>query len=277
MQFDIEKTLHSLCRTRDRAEVIQHTLSELNIPYRVEDYPGLGKRNLIVDWGYNSSEYKHVYGAHYDAVDCPGANDNGAALLVLVQLALRLNAAGAKLPVSIVFWDAEEPGHHFSKNGIFSPGSYLFAKELEYAENQPDLVYVLDVVGFGDRLVYNAPYAPRTDHMVDALKEVYPELEEISTPPSDEHLMQRAGIDAILLSVLPEDEIWGFKTTWGFLHTDFDNEDTVDPDTIPWLAEILYNTCLPLMGRAPQIVESKSPSDEERRRDALDKLLDYLE
>lgn len=78
--------------------------------------------------------------AHYDAVPGSfGANDNAAALCILIELAGEVKRR--KLPVRFAFFDGEENGH---------AGSRLYAARLEKASLTG--VINLDVCGFGDTI-----------------------------------------------------------------------------------------------------------------------------
>lgn len=269
---DIRNTLQNLAEADDRGDFIRSLLTERGVPFRDQRFPRHGKTNILVDFGHPPEAWRHVYGAHYDAVSgSPGANDNGAACLSLVHLAARIHASGETPPLCIVFFDGEEPENRYDETGAYCPGSYLFAEELMFCAGQPELAVVLDVTGFGDTLLWDGPGDKETP-MTEAVRRVVPDVIDEWTPTSDERLMADAGMYAILLTVIPSEEIDGPRTTWSTLHSLEDNADTVDPENIPWISGILWCLSRPLTGLPAPLAESKAPSDAEARQNALDAL-----
>jgi len=169
--------------------------------------------NFLVPFGRQRGHL--VLGAHYDAVpEAPGANDNGAAVVQLLESASRLHAtsvAGAPEPdVTFCFWDHEE---------LF--GSPFMGSKL-YLENQawalPARAVVYDVTGVGEFFVSGCD---ETGLLLD--------LPSRSTPPSDNVVLVQAGIPTTLICALPSHEMQdSCPATWKTLHTPMDTADCVD-------------------------------------------------
>ena len=163
-----------------------------------------------------------VIGAHYDAVPgVPGANDNGAAVIQLIEAAIQLQDSGKEPDVMFVFFDHEE---------VFGGkvmGSKVFCEQHE--ANLPIQAVVYDVTGIGDTFFVSG--FDYTDILWD-----YPTRR---TPPSDNFNLKKAGVDTALVCALPEDQFYDrYPTTWEALHTKDDNMDLIDEDTLHAGAEL---------------------------------------
>lgn len=169
--------------------------------------------NFLVCFGQDGGHL--VLGAHYDAVPgSPGANDNAAAVVQLLSAATRLQEAIATgLPepdVTFCFWDHEE------LFGSTVMGSRIFAED--HAGALPAKAVVFDVSGIGD--LY------RSGADATGLVEGLPSR---PTPPSDNLMLDRAGIAAALVCALPPQELRApMPTTWRSLHTPGDTPDRVE-------------------------------------------------
>ncbi len=173
--------------------------------------------NFMVTFGRKGGHL--VLGAHYDAVpDSPGANDNAAAVVQLLSAATRLQAAvveGQPEPdVTFCFWDHEE---------LFgSPvmGSRIFVQERACA--LPAKAVVFDVSGIGD--LYRSGADPTG---------LVEELPSRWTPPSDNQVLNSAGIPSVLICALPAREFPVFApATWDTLHSPGDTPDRVEDATL---------------------------------------------
>jgi hypothetical protein len=169
--------------------------------------------NFLVRFGQEGGHL--VLGAHYDAVPgSPGANDNAAAVVQLLSAATRLQeaiAAGLPEPdVTFCFWDHEE------LFGSTVMGSRIFVED--HAGALPAKAVVFDVSGIGD--LY------RSGSDATGLVE---ELPSRPTPPSDNLMLDRAGIPAALVCALPPHELQApMPPTWSTLHTSGDSPDLVE-------------------------------------------------
>jgi len=81
-----------------------------------------------------------VIGAHYDSVPgCPGADDNGTGIAVLLELARALQAFPARAPVRLVAFDLEEYG---------LVGSRAYAQYLQGRGEPLGLMLSLEMLGY---------------------------------------------------------------------------------------------------------------------------------
>lgn len=223
--------LTEICDSPNRRAAIADVLSRHGVAYQYACYAG-GTVNIEIRFGDGNPEY--VYGAHYDVwPGCPGANDNGASVVCLIQLAIRLSKVGFSGPLMIVLFDKEEPCFRNQSQG----GSYQLGEKLAARGVQPSMFVVLDVIGYGDTLFYAEG---SSDEMADRIAGISPGLRCRQTPGSDDVLLGKAGIDSVLLCVLPEYEIDSYyPETWSFLHTKDDNTDTVKAESVEWVGQIL--------------------------------------
>lgn len=141
-----------------------------------------------------------LFCAHYDAVPGSyGANDNAAAICILIRLAKELKMRN--IPARFAFFDGEETGH---------TGSKLYVSGVN-----PDMitgVINLDLCGYGDTIaIYGkgnekkAALAPFCEK--NFLKKHNGQLVKY-LPPSDEISFSQSGIPALSLAVVPA---WDIK------------------------------------------------------------------
>lgn len=196
--------------------------------------------------------------AHYDRVaGSPGANDNGASVLALVDY-LRRPRRGAALRV--VFTDGEELGPHPVPSRQGSYGLATLWGPL------PGLFpVVLDMTGIGDTLVLG--------HLAEQLiRQVRPEpvptaaddyarlrlkarrwlaacgagdTVEVDTPFSDDLGLFLAGLPAVQISLLPRKEALAYRRggvlppAWQTMHSPDDGLETLWPASRTLMAQVL--------------------------------------
>lgn len=128
-----------------RRTAMEQALRETHLPYTVQRAKPDSKRlhmaeNFLVKTGEQDKPCVLLC-AHYDAVPgSAGANDNAAAVCILLELAHALAARGETF--EFAFFDAEEDGR---------AGSKLYVKELE--RGSVTGVINLDLCGYGDTVV----------------------------------------------------------------------------------------------------------------------------
>lgn len=244
------ETLLDLCATSSRCDYICDYLDRAGVSYKRMSYP-TGPVNIVVSFG-DEWNWKNVYGAHYDVVDgAPGANDNGAAVVELLELCVKLTREGYSGPVAIVFFDLEEPG-----NRLFGTeaGSFEFGDELSRRGCRPELFVVLDVSGTGNLLYYDK--SGDRDMAAQVSDVVGYALPSRYTPGSDDLHLGRSGIDSVLLCTLPEDEFQrGSPDTWCVLHTKDDSPEKIDIETIQYVSDVLYALSCRAAGRKAPTVD----------------------
>ena len=182
--------------------------------------------NFIIPFGDcrtpQNAKYLSV-GAHYDAVPhCPGANDNGAAVVQLLLAAKALDNKSLEPNVEFVFFDHEE---HYGSTYM---GSKLYVKlKAEESRPLPDRALVWDVSGIGDVFYYSG------NGVHDDGSGLCQDLPFRHTPPSDNLNLERVGIPTTLICALPENEFSaGHPDTWSTLHSMEDSPEKVWESTL---------------------------------------------
>lgn len=138
--------LERLCQKDSdlRRQALVQVLEQEGLSFQIqEEDPSLQNPRGIVNYLLSSSggEPGLLFCAHYDAVPGSfGANDNGAALCILIQLAKTFQEEG--IPAGFAFFDGEEQGN---------TGSRLYADSCSRESHTG--VINLDVCGYGDSLV----------------------------------------------------------------------------------------------------------------------------
>lgn len=149
---------------------IINTLDEIGVDYEVDFHKKEHLTNIVVKLNQVNKEDKVVVlGAHYDVVhNSTGLNDNGAAVVMLLEYIKYYIAKGYTTPLEIVFFDREETG---------MVGSDVYARS-----NVDRVKYALifDIIAYGDRLVYGPAFDAELDdllnrnHHVERLNQVLP-------------------------------------------------------------------------------------------------------
>ncbi len=111
--------------------------------YQVENTTSI---NLEVEIrGRKLAEEIVVVGAHYDTVqNCPGANDNGSGLAVLLELARHLADSRPERTIRLVAFANEEPPFFLSK----SMGSNHYARQARAGQENITAMLSLETMGF---------------------------------------------------------------------------------------------------------------------------------
>ncbi|MFP3089057.1 M28 family metallopeptidase [Treponema sp. TIM-1] len=172
---------------------------------------------------FQASSVPIVLVAHYDrAADSPGANDNSAAVFLLIETAMKLWQKKGKNWL-IIFTDKEELTQD---EGIKSQGSYTLAMGLRQAGLGRGRFFIFDACGTGDTLIISttADHLMKNEKGLGIIKtrqavqqlrnlalETTRELQMdkvllLPTPFSDDAGFLRAGIPAQTITVLPGKE-----------------------------------------------------------------------
>jgi Zn-dependent M28 family amino/carboxypeptidase len=188
----------------EREAAVAAYLQARGIPFarhRFATFEGRGE-NFSVDLGHGARVLLLI--AHHDAVPgSPGANDNAAAVGILLHLIGRL-AVPAGLTVRLLFTAAEERG-------------YLGARAYAAREPLPELVGVLslELCGIGDSLalwdtVGETPFLTRVAVALEATgrrrDEDYHVVGRIPVFGSDHRAFAPRGVPAYGLTVVPTSE-----------------------------------------------------------------------
>ncbi|MCL2600460.1 MAG: M28 family metallopeptidase [Treponema sp.] len=170
-----------------------------------------------------------VLTAHYDRVDgSPGANDNSAAVFMLIKAALRLRELGAGKWI-IIFTDKEEL---LSGEGIQEQGSYSLAIKLCQLGLENARVFNFDACGTGETFVFSStadylleknikPSLRKTSLRMKALREMVfdaarnshiSHVLSVPTPFSDDAGFLQGGIPSQTVTILPSAEVAPFAS-----------------------------------------------------------------
>jgi Zn-dependent M28 family amino/carboxypeptidase len=111
---------------------------------RMQAFQHLGRvhHNLILDLPGEEERPFILVGAHFDAVPgSPGADDNGSALAVLLELARVFSVDPARHPLRLAAFDLEECEQR---------GSRAYANEIKARGERPKLMVSLEMLGYRD-------------------------------------------------------------------------------------------------------------------------------
>lgn len=145
--------LGAIARERDpyrspggHSEVKHYILGELakNGAVKAHEFEHMGRahQNLVLDLPGEQNRGFLLVGAHYDAVPgSPGADDNGTAVAVLLELARAFGEAPPRRPVRLVAFDLEETDRL---------GSRAYARDLRQEAEPVALMIALEMLGYRD-------------------------------------------------------------------------------------------------------------------------------
>jgi aminopeptidase YwaD len=125
---------------------------------RAHHFEHLGRvhQNVTLDLPGRDDLPLILVGAHFDAVPgSPGADDNGSAITVLLELARAFSAAPARHPLRLVAFDLEECERQ---------GSRAYAHELNRRGERLRLMISLEMLGYRDRRPGSQKYPPGLRH-----------------------------------------------------------------------------------------------------------------
>ena len=135
-------------KLRRAADYIRSVFEDAGLAVAEQGYEFEGEpvANLIATLpGAAPSNSYYLVGAHYDTVPgTPGADDNGSAVAVLLELGKRLARNPPKVPVRLVAFTLEEPPAFRSGK----QGSRIFVKSLEKTGEEVLGAIVLEMVGY---------------------------------------------------------------------------------------------------------------------------------
>jgi hypothetical protein len=220
-----------LAPAADRYGILGELLEELEFGYSSIILGGSDGRKLrhffVVPHRGQSSppgEYPVIaLVAHYDRVEgSPGANDNSAAVFILLEAAIKMRDEGLRNWL-IIFTDKEEL---IAGEGLRDQGAYGLAKSLRKTSLRDCRFYIFDACGCGDTLIISTmadhllrnetgPAAARKRQIVKALRDgalktarnlVMEKALLVPTPFSDDAGFLRAGLAAQTITVLPSEE-----------------------------------------------------------------------
>lgn len=221
---------------------VAKALSDAGAPPFEQSVPVDGGANLVARLGH-ASERAILVGAHYDHIGpgYPGADDNAAAVAILVEVARALIASPQPVgsrEVLLVAFDAEEPPFFLTEQ----MGSEHFARSPAVPIEHIDLAIILDLVGHA----VGPPSAPpAVRESVFVLGDVMlplpaeagvvprPMSLQLLPPLSDYHAFQTRGVPSLFVT----------NGRWRHYHEPTDTEDRLDYDkmaaTARWLEQLV--------------------------------------
>ena len=132
----------------NRALFIQNYLKKYGIKAPI--MPIDGKNHIYVTFPlnqYNPAFKIKTVIAHYDRVpDSPGANDNSAAVFMMMEWAVRLKKIAGFHNIRMIFTDGEELG----SSGVNQQGAFALAALFKKLGITNDDIFVLDCMGRGN-------------------------------------------------------------------------------------------------------------------------------
>ncbi|MDR1507073.1 MAG: Zn-dependent exopeptidase M28 [Treponema sp.] len=169
-----------------------------------------------------------IFAAHYDRAEgSPGANDNSAAVFMLLETALRIKESAGAVSggAGIIFTDKEElkTGEALEEQGSYALALYL--KE----RGQDTNVFIFDACGSGDTLIVSTTAETllrrrgggaallwqtgklRTKALEAARAARIERVLLLATPFSDDAGFLKAGLGAQTITVLPASEAAAFS------------------------------------------------------------------
>ena len=223
-----------------RYEAFKKFMSKLKNRYFYERYlpfaitythNKLNENIVVYANGFDQSRPTRVLMAHYDVNTesslHDNANDNGASIVILLEY-LEESIFPSDKNILVVFTDGEEFGGHGAKS---------FAKQVAQGlHGKVEWVLNLDVVGIGNMLVFEDIKGKLRTKIENTLTE---DIGFIQMPINDAMFLRNGGVDAICMSVIP-DEYWDSTKNklskhpkfWSFLHTQNDKWDTISTEAM---------------------------------------------
>lgn len=189
-----------------RRQALEEVLNEEGLSYmRQEEEPSVKVPGGIVNYLLNPWNEKAslLFCAHYDSVPGSfGANDNAAALCILIDLAKKLSSEN--FPARFAFFDGEESGN---------AGSRFYVSQMD--RKAITGVVNLDVCGYGDTIaVYDRGYKRKpsvSNFCKRKVLEAHNGLLVKYLPKSDEASFSGTAIPAVSIASLPRWDIQYLK------------------------------------------------------------------
>jgi len=133
-------------------QYISDKIKQLGYNYTYQDYKLPDNRNCRTIHAYyaGTSQHEIILAAHIDTVpECPGANDDGSGVAVLLELARIVRGHHVPVGIHFIFLGAEEMISGYDEGRFYSSAQYI-----EYQKNLGldflNGVIILDKVGVGE-------------------------------------------------------------------------------------------------------------------------------
>lgn len=212
-----------------------------------KDKPSKNVRGLLT--GTKRPEEKVLVVAHRDSAGVPGADDNASGTAVMMEVARVLSKRKPERTVEFVSLGAEE--------GIGSMGSLAYVRMHKEELDRILCVINIDGVGFGHLwVVEGGRWLDRevktTKWLNQLITEVAKKLGYVVYPgycsygSSDEGRFIDAGVDAA----------WLWRPALPYFHTEKDTPDTIDPNVLKVVADIVAVAVWELANEEKSVLES---------------------
>ena len=227
----------------NRLNFIQNFLKQNDVETAV--IPLEGKKHIYVKFPQN--QYNPLFNiktvvAHYDRFEnSPGANDNSAAVYMLMLWAVKLSKQSDFHNVRLIFTDGEEA----CPDGVTSQGAFAIASLFKKLDIKDD-IFVFDCMGCGDVPVLCENKIPQKagKAFIKKLTALENKAQRIIRTAgngkwfclpcnySDNASFIAQGIPAVAITILPSNEVSDvlknqIPKTWKNLHTQNDNIDNL--------------------------------------------------
>ncbi|SNS30497.1 aminopeptidase YwaD [Anaerovirgula multivorans] len=203
--------------------------------------------------GNNKKAQTIIIGAHYDSVDCPGANDNASGTATMLEIARVLSKEKLAYNIKFIAFGAEEVGLN---------GSYEYVESLTDEELDDILAMInMDMVGVGNGI--GVMTATNRESFVADLAEVYIQefdfqYERSISTASDHAPFDYVGIPVVFLNYGPDP----------YYHTDEDSLDKISKENLYNMGSLVTTMTYDLAKAPSKKVEkelkSKVPKSELR-------------
>ncbi|WP_192929760.1 M28 family metallopeptidase [Alkaliphilus serpentinus] len=193
--------------------------------------------NNIIGMKESSKETDKVLiiGAHYDSVNCPGANDNASGVGGLLEIATVLKGVDLPFDIQYIAFGSEEVGLIGSRNNVTT-------NHLKSSSNVIGMIN-LDMIGMGEYLVVLRENSLSDDFLSNIAYKAALDLDikvvaEFSGR-SDHSPYENQGIPVVFLAYWPFDPL--------YYHTERDTLETVDPQLVKNTVEVVLKTITTLV------------------------------
>lgn len=176
-----------------------------------------------------------IIGAHYDSVDCPGANDNASGVGGLMELAYVLKDYSLPFNIRFIAFGSEEIGLIGSNYNVYNNISISKNKNIIGMIN-------MDMIGMGEHLSIAKEKSYTNNSIYNLASKVARELNLKTTNEylgrSDHVSFEAAGIPVVFLTYRPYDPM--------YYHTKKDTIDTIDSKLIKNTVEVVLKMVIEL-------------------------------
>jgi len=208
----------------DRFDILNSLIKKYGLGYRIAEIAG--NRHFFISAPHPDEEYQRrrqtILTAHYDRYPgSPGANDNSAAVFILLDAAVKMMKEKIRSWM-IIFTDKEEL---LDGEGITEQGAYSLASGLRETGFETARIYNFDACGTGEAMIISttaelmlknensgkekmrACIKDLRDHALETARNLRMDKTILMpTPFSDDAGFLRAGIAAQTITMLPSDE-----------------------------------------------------------------------